>query len=111
MVFSRELMRIYGVVNIKEKMMIKNKVQQKLEKEYAKLESEAKWLDIRKKISAGIAGGSLIIGSMAGVEGGVIMFIFFGIPFGILFFMQGLALDKKNKRINELEQMLMSSKD
>ena len=92
-------------------MMIKNKVQQKLEKEYETLESDSKWLSIRREI----LGTFLILilggGYIAGIDAFVVLLIFIGIPFGLVYYSQGKKLANMLIRINDLEKTIMGQKD
>ncbi len=83
----------------------------KLKKEYPKLEYSIMFLKVRRLIVVLLFVAIHIIALMIGGEALYIAFILFGIPLWVIYIFQGTKLREKNRRLNELEKIILSSKE
>ena len=83
----------------------------KLEKEYSKLEQSINFLKARRLIVVLLFVAIHIAAFVVGGEAPYVAFVLFGIPLWVIYIFQGTKLWAKNRRLNELEKTILSSKE
>lgn len=89
---------------------LREKLEEKLEKQHADLEKSIKWLGIRRYASASMLILSIFAMHSAGFDAGTVVFMFFTLPLLIVYGLQTNKLSKRKAELAELEKTILHGK-
>ena len=90
---------------------LRQKIEEKIEKEHKNLESSITWLNVRRIISGSILVLSALAMYASGPDAGLVFFLFFVLPSLIIYWLQTNKVKKKQSKLLELEKTILSGKE
>ena len=90
---------------------LRQKIEEKVEKEYSELESAIKWLNVRRFISGAVIALGALAMYAAGADAGLVFFLFFVLPGLVIYGLQTIKLQKMKEKISDLEAKVLSGKE
>ena len=86
---------------------LKQKIEDKFEKEHSNLETSIKWMEFRRILSGIILTLSALAMYASGPDAGLVFLLFFVLPSLILYVLQTNKLKKKKAKLLELEKTIL----